>query len=117
MTKVTEFLIGAKKLIEDPTKWTRGWFAKDFNGEHISAIDENAVCFCSLGALERYDGQPLPINKYHPLTGEPYNSRFAQDYLVEVMGCAVEDFNDDHTHAEVMKKWDEAIVLSRTSVR
>lgn len=117
MTKVSEFLISAKKLIEDPTNWTQGWFAKTNTGAMVGANAEDAVCFCSLGALERYDGQVLPINKYHPLTGEPYNSRFAQDYLEEAMGCAVEDFNDQHTHEEVMKKWDEAIALSKTCVR
>lgn len=113
MTNVAEFLIGAKKLIEDPAKWTKGWFARtSFNGM-VGSLDERATCFCSLGALERYDGHELPINKYNPLTGDPHISRFAQDALQEVMGCAVEDFNDEHSHEEVMQKWDEAINLAK----
>lgn len=113
MQKVSDFLIEAKKVIEDPTRWTRGWFAKTRMGTNCSALDDRAMCFCSLGALERFDGQELPINKYDPISGEPNNSRLAQDYLEEVMGCAVEDFNDEHSHQEVMQKWDEAINLAK----
>lgn len=109
MQKVSEFLIGAKKLIEDPTNWTQGWFAKSNLGNHVQANSERAVCFCSLGALERFDGKELPLNKRHPLTGEKYLSRYAQDELENVMGQAVEDFNDENSHSLVMEKWEEAI--------
>ena len=114
MKKVSEFLIGAKKIIQDPANWTQGWFAKNEQGGKVGSNSERAVCFCSLGALERMDGRELPINKYDPLTFEPNLSRFAQDLLEGVMGgVAVEDFNDSHTHEEVMMKWDEAILKAK----
>lgn len=108
MTKVllSDFLIEAKKLIEDPAKWTTGWFAKDIEGKHVSSVSVQAVCFCSLGAIECASGvelEDVPSNSFY---------EYASEALAEAMAEDVDDFNDSHTHAEVMEKWDEAIKLS-----
>ena len=34
------------------------------------------------------------------------------NYLGQFMGYPISRFNDTHTHAEVMAKWDEAIALA-----
>lgn len=112
MNKVAEFLIESKKLIEDPTHWTTGWFAKTNTGASCSSLDDRAVCFCSLGALERHDKRELPYAVY--VGGVPSLSKLAQQALETVMGCSVEDFNDDYSHAMVMEKWDEAINFAKT---
>lgn len=109
MNKVAGFLIEAKKLIEDPTKWTQGWFAKNAIGSNVSSLSESVVCFCSLGALERTEGRELWDTKY----GERLLSRDAQVVLETAMKCSVENYNDTHTHAEVMQKWDDAIELAK----
>ena len=110
MQKVSDFLIEAKKVIEDPTHWTTGWFAKDSSGVNCSSLDVRAVCFCSLGAIERHDKREL---LHSELSGDDAVSALAIKALENVMDFDVEDFNDEHTHEEVMQKWDEAINLAK----
>lgn len=106
--KVSAFMTEAKKVIEDPANWTTGWFAKNEFGTMVDSLSENATCFCSLGAIERYAKCELEED----LFGVRSLSREAQYRLEGVMGMAVEDFNDDHTHLEVMTMWDEAIKIA-----
>ena len=104
MAKVlSDFLIEAKKVIEDSEKWTQGWFAKDIEGNCVSAIWYGAKCFCSLGAIERVAGIELGDAPDCSL------SDCAHAALSEAMGGSVDEFNDSHTHEEVMEKWDQAI--------
>lgn len=105
MQKVSEFLIEAKKVIEDPTRWTTEAYAKDENGNTIDPCHENASCFCSLGALESLCRTP-DIG----VTDLWYNARSTLD---TVMQRDVAGYNDNHTHEEVMQKWDEAINLAK----
>lgn len=50
--KAKDILIEAANLLE--TKgWTQGAFARDANGISISDDEESAVCFCTIGALNR----------------------------------------------------------------
>lgn len=107
--KVSAFMTEAKRVIEDPANWTTGWFAKDEFGTMVDSLSENATCFCSLGALERYAKRELEEDL---VGGVRSLSREAQHRLECVMGMAVEDFNDYHTHSEVMTMWDEAIKMA-----
>ena len=107
--KVSVFMTEAKKVIEDPANWTTGWFAKNKFGTMVGSLSENATCFCSLGAIERYAKCEFEENL---IGGVRSLSREAQHRLEGVMGMSVEDFNDDHTHPEVMAMWDEAIKIA-----
>lgn len=95
--KVSEVLIAAKALIVDPANWTQGAYARTTTGKvcHIAV----GTCYCSLGALKVTQGFIVP-EKY-------------KKYLENVMKCDIAAYNDSHTHAEVMKKWDEAIALAQ----
>lgn len=110
MIKATELLVEAKSLIEDPKNWTTGWFAKQEDGSIADSCDKYAVCFCSLGALERVYGVHTD-NDQEGIGEAMYQARCALD---SVMHSDVPGYNDGHTHAEVMSKWDEAIELVRT---
>jgi hypothetical protein len=46
-----EILKRARKLIEDPARWTRAAFARDPAGNPLGWSDSAAVCWCSMGAL------------------------------------------------------------------
>ena len=94
----SEILRKAKALIDTPEKWTQGAFARDRIGNQTLNLNDKAVCFCSAGALGR-------------LNALDYQSIKIINYLAGVMGDIV-GFNDTHTHAEVMAKWDEAIALA-----
>lgn len=97
--KPSEILRKAKALIDTPEKWTQGFFALDINGKPVSENEFYACKFCSVGAILRTE---------RVLT----NRIPAYDYLGKTMGTYIDKFNDTHTHAEVMAKWDEAIALA-----
>lgn len=90
-------LIAAKALIDTPEKWIQGNAAEDAKGNQISPHDVAAVRFCSVGALG------------HVFSDDEYGD--AVDYLKSHLGGYgfVAEFNDTHTHAEVMAAWDRAI--------
>lgn len=104
--KTSDLLINAKALINTPDKWTQGHFARDRLGLEISPRTDQAVCFCSLGAMMRvnYDEPYIPAVKAlgRAITG---------DDTIGYYGAfqAVHEFNDKHTHAEVMGMFDKAI--------
>lgn len=103
-TKVSEFLIEAKKLIEDESTWTKEFFAKTKTGSFIDSNSDQAVCFCSIGALLRVRGRRKSCGAALPgLQG------MAEFELNVVMGGNVAVYNDDHDHATVMAALDKAI--------
>lgn len=108
--KLSEFMVGAKELIKDESSWTKDWFARNDSGLAVSSMHEDATCFCSLGAIERFAGCELGGDL---ADGCSSRTKEAQNLLEEVMGGLVEHYNDSHTHIEVMAKWDEAINLAR----
>jgi hypothetical protein len=97
-----EILKAARDLIADETKWTQGYFAKDAQGKYVSPLDVEAACFCAIGAVSRVSGQP----SFETDKSEPAR------YLWEVIGVSdqfVFEFNDTHTHPEVIELFDKAI--------
>mgnify|MGYP001417778115 CR=1 FL=1 len=43
-TTLTEFF-------DSPERWTQGAYAKNADGEPCNSLDDKAVCFCLLGAI------------------------------------------------------------------
>lgn len=101
MTTV-EILIAARALITPPDKWTQGEIARDDEGNATSPTAMDAVCWCAQGAIAKVAGG-------HYLIGAFY----ARDTLRKVAGNKVFNFNDGHTHAEVLAALDRAIELAR----
>jgi hypothetical protein len=100
----SEILRKAKALIDTPEKWTKGSNARSMGGFKVSAYDESACKFCSIGALSKANnGDKRYSDIYY--------------YLDAAMVTRVSAFNDTHTHAEVMAKWDEAIALAEADER
>jgi hypothetical protein len=46
-----QILIEAKALIANPENWCQGDYARDSDGLPTGALDEDACCRCSLGAV------------------------------------------------------------------
>ena len=107
--KISEALIQGKSLIEKPESWTKGAYARNEKGERRWSNDEDAVCFCSLGAMSRVTSQiecrtdPQGRDIYYNGVG----------YLEAAMGECVPTFNDEHSHVEVMAAWDKAIEAAK----
>jgi hypothetical protein len=93
-----EHLQAAKALLTDPTKWTKGNYARDAEGYAVAVDDSMAVAWCAQGALYRFRDDSM-ANLY--------------------LHCAVEgdspspDYNDSLTeHADLLAWFDRAIALA-----
>jgi hypothetical protein len=58
MATARKELEAARALIVRPGGWTKRAFARDSNGEMVSAMSLGATCFCALGAMARVDAGP-----------------------------------------------------------
>ncbi len=94
-----ETLKAARQLISDPAKWTQGELARDADGNETNPNYDSATCFCAHGAIQYF-------TKDETLSE-------ADRLLIAVCSdehdCYVEEFNDTHTHAEVLALFDAAI--------
>lgn len=103
MTQVVKLLQDARNLISKPENWTQDDFAKTADGSGTYSCSDEAVCWCSLGALI----------KVSPPDENNQTKKPAKLALRKAMGGAIAIFNDAHTHAEVIAAWDKAIELAK----
>jgi hypothetical protein len=96
--KASEILIKAKEVIVDPKNWIQRSYALDKDNNTLYGSDKNSICFCSIGAIQKVLGRNK-LNK-------------AENFLREAAGGNMVDYNDNHSHSEVMEVWDKAIELS-----
>jgi len=105
MTDTVTILKAARDLIAKPENWTQGAFARDAKGRS-EAIDR-ATCYCSIGAIAKVArtnlGSPVPAPVLQAL-GFTSHCRLAQ-------------FNDSHTHAEVLDLFSKAITAAEEAER
>lgn len=93
-----EILKAARAKIERPECWTQDVFARDRSGDCVHVLSPNAVCWCSVGACKA-----VVVADFNYFCA-------ALDALADAMGTPeVADFNDTHTHAEVLGAFDKAI--------
>lgn len=104
---VLELLTKAQDLIRDPKNWTQGTYARTKDGTAIQSLDGRAVCFCSLGAINRASTR---ISSNTTVTAKHILSRAARELTGENRGAAY--FNDNETHKKVMAMWDRAKELA-----
>lgn len=95
---VKEVLIAARAKIADPANWTQHDYARRKCGYAVNPTSTYAECWCAIGALAAVIGDTVRAEK-----SVPYFE------LRDAMGLDIDDFNDTHTHAEVLAKFDEAI--------
>lgn len=103
MAEVDALRIG-RRLIQSFDGWTQGTFARDATGASVSALDENAVCFCALGALRNVNGASSASEYLWD----------AADKLFQTSPIAV---NDDIGHAAVLQMYDAAIAAAEAEAR
>ena len=93
-----ETLRAARQLISDPAKWTQGVAARNRLGSSVDPLAEDAVCFCSIGAIRNVVAE------------DNHAFERASDALRSHSPIGViAGFNDTHTHAEVLGLFDAAI--------
>jgi hypothetical protein len=96
MTPV-EILKAARAKIEDPERWTTGMYARNREGLPIPSNDRVACKWCAHGAMMAVTDDDDP--DYYK----------AINALSNVCGGSPANFNDSHTHAEVLDAFDQAI--------
>lgn len=99
--EVVQLLEQGKDLIADPKCWTQAAFARDWDDCGVRSCSPDAVRWCTAGAVLKVRDPPDQITK---------EANWLLDRAMD--GCAVE-FNDTHTHEEVMAAWDRAIYLAK----
>ena len=99
--KTSKVLLKAMDVIATPDKWTKNAFAKDSDGTPVKGHSPDAVCWCSLGALQKATQK----------TGHTF---YAEEFLIEAAGKQVASFNDSilTTHDKVMEKFMTAAFLA-----
>ena len=105
--KPSELLVKAKAVIADPKHWTQGQYAKDVKGYSTGPSTPDAVCWCSLGALDKVAHEENTYSTH--LTTAGYLAVVAD----ECGYSGIPDFNDNSSHETVMKAWDKAIKLAK----
>jgi hypothetical protein len=84
----------ARDLISDASRWTQGDNARNRFGQSCPLDSSAAVCWCAMGALKRVN---------------PALAWEARNALAKVIDDSVVTFNDQHSHAEVLAAFDQAI--------
>lgn len=102
--KTSEILIKARDLIADPAQWTQHANARDEEGISTNTFSEQATCWCSDGALVKASNQPENHSEYQRAGAALKEAAGGQSYV---------EFNDTHTHAEVMTMFDTAIATAQ----
>lgn len=90
------------ELLSDASKWIKGCFAKDKNGQRRCAWESDATCFCLKGALIHCN-----MPGYRSLCQLIKDKKLRQK---EGVDCPIVAFNDhpDTTYEEVMALLKEA---------
>lgn len=98
---VTDILIAARAKIEHADTWTKYSSAKNSHGTATEALAPDATCWCALGAIWASQGA--------------IQNGSAVAIFQKATGGSGGEFNDSHTHAEVLAAFDCAIELSRSA--
>lgn len=107
-TEARNILIDSQWLIVNPEHWTQKSKARDKDGQVTGESSPAAYSRCSIGSLQHArDKAGASMKQYHDAMFHLANviNPESLDYPYEV----ISEFNDTHTHAEVMNAYDKAI--------
>lgn len=87
----------AYNLVKNKKTWMQKWFAKDSNGNDCRGMSPDAVCWCSIGALEKF----MPDTYSNPVYANVL-AAFAKHLPINRTLSA---FNDRMPHDTVVALW------------
>ena len=111
-----DFLKAVREKISRPESWTKHDYAKDVNGEAVSPIAPEAVCWCIRGAIASVEG----------IDGDEGDDGDQAFFALGPIGAAVFEktgdrliagFNDTSTHEEVLAVLDRAVEIARENAK
>lgn len=119
--KISEVLCGARELLSDQDRWTRGAFARDSIDNPIAPVKSGAVRWCLVGACVRVthaengllESRLILDNTFSIVSGL-IPEEFTED-RDDDDACKIGSWNDhpDRTHEEVIEVLDKAIEIVR----
>lgn len=89
-----------RALLSDPSRWTKGAFARDASGHNTMPSAGNAVCWCLNGAVRKVFGDESIWSPGLKVLGD----EIFKTHLMSIAG-----FNDMNTHAEVIALLDKVL--------
>lgn len=103
-----ELLIAARAMIPTPNEWTKGVNARDANGEPVEACDSDAVCYCTLGAVDSIGYSAVSTRDYSRAV-LALEAAIPEGFRLEVF-----EYQDlpETTHADVLALFDRAIAAT-----
>ena len=104
--KTHEVLQKARDLLADRKHWAQNWFAYDKYGSRVGPTDKRATCWCSAGAICKVEGRDDNQSRALDLLDEALLVHFN-------WGKGVPDYNDIHTHEQVLAVFSKAIELAK----
>lgn len=105
-----EVLVGARQLLSDPKKWTKGALARNAKECNLSVDSSSACCFCSIGACLKIQENP------NWLGDGSHWERFMDASCREIVGHEnIVSYNDNGStkHEDILKLFDYAIELAK----
>jgi hypothetical protein len=93
MNPATEILLSAAFALTPEENWTKEALGRTATGAPVWESDEDAVCWCLLGAFQL-------VRKDSGMDDTAYYD--AKDYFEKACGQGLVNFNNTHTHAEVL---------------
>ena len=100
----------ARAILALPEHWCQQSYARSSTGEKLSDVTDPTACsWCMLGAVEKIEDSFSVVRQVgHHLE----QAARALGYRVN----RIIDFNDSHTHQEVLRVFDKAIENERTRI-
>lgn len=115
MSAVVEVLKRARERISDPSRWTQAAMARTRGGNLALSDCFDAVCWCAVGAVHKECSPINFVTEYdsalRSLAETVRDWRWARDPFF-----GVTNFNDTHTHAEVLALFDATIARLESEV-
>lgn len=110
-----EVLKAVREKIADPQNWIQGEYAEDKDTNPVTPYDPSACRFCLAGAFKSLSGSYKAVSKTSDLMIQQNYNMVQETYdtlcmaIRRAVGAGVIDFNDSHTHAEVLALLDAQI--------
>lgn len=101
-----ETLTKVRELLSDPDRWCQGLRARNKDGLPVEPDGRTAVSWCLSGAIQRVSATSYLGFDAISAIDEIFDARSVLDEIIYV---SLEEYNDTHTHTEVLALLDEAI--------
>jgi hypothetical protein len=110
---VIDALKAIREKIGSSERWTRHGIARTRLGMIVSPLSTSAVCWCLKGAIDAVCGDKGEIynDVFDVLVKGIHSSPYARDLVEADAIDQIIEFNDLHTHEQVIEVIDRAIQL------